>query len=257
MDQYRLYQGPIVRVSGRNTASAVTLENVSELSSLITYADLGAAAKVQISSSSANDASAGTGARTVCLCGLDTNYVSQIEEINLNGQTQVESTKTFLRIFGAQIRKAGSGYVNVGDIYVIKTGTGGTVSGGVPGTLTSAWVKIPAGLGNATSGMFTVPAGKRYQLKSVIASARGQSSDVFLFSHDTQNTNSNALHLELSHTINTSIAQLSIPKFNDETLVYPIIFDEKTDIYLRCLSATANATVAMAVLLEQFYGSGR
>lgn len=257
MDQKRCYQTDIVRLSGRNGATSTTLENVSELSNLINYASLGAAAALQISSSDATDTSAGVGARTLEIIGLDSSYNIQTETITMNGQTQVSSSKSFLRVFAAEVKTVGTSYTNVGDIYVIKTGTGGTVAGGVPGTLTSAWVKIPIGTGFGTSGMFTVPLGKKYQLRSFIASARGQPSEVYLISHNPTNTTDSALHYDVSHIVGTTILQLTVPPFQSETSIYPIAYEEKTDIYLRSLSSSANGIVSAAVILEQFYGTGR
>lgn len=251
MDQCKLYEGPVVRFSGRNGATTTTFENVAELSTLITYQAVNAtAAKVQLSSSSAADAAAGTGARTVCIFGLDANYDIQNETIALNGQTQVESVLSYLRVFGVQVQTAGSGYTNAGDIYCVKTGTGGTITAGVPGTLTSAWVKIPVGYGNGTSGIFTVPRGKKYQLRSLIASARGQASEVSIWTHDVGV--GKALHLEISHIVGTTVEQFMVPPLHDPTLVYPITFNEKTDIYLRCLSAAANGIVSATAVLEQY-----
>jgi len=63
------------------------------------YAYPAAAAIMYVSSSSANDTSAGTGARTVLVSGLDANYNEVEETVTLNGQTQVATTTEFLRVF--------------------------------------------------------------------------------------------------------------------------------------------------------------
>ena len=250
------YNGPIVRFSGYNPATNTTEENVSELSSLITYASLGAAAKLQVSSSAAADDGdpAGTGAQTIEIVGLDSAYALQTETVTLNGQTQVETTKSFLRVFHVTVLTAGSGYTNAGDLYIIKTGTGGTVTAGVPGTLTSAWVKVPVGQGYGTSGIFTVPAGKKYQLRSIIASGYKQASEVRLYTHNPTRTVENALKCVLTYGVSTGMVQLNVPPMLDPTALYLAKFSEKTDLYLRCLSATADGVVSAIAILEEYFG---
>lgn len=251
-----IYDGPLVRLSGRNPATATTLENINELSNLVLYSALGDAHKLQVSSSSANDDGdpAGTGAQKLKIIGLDANYDILEEEITLDGQTQVETTSSFLRVFMAYVSYAGSVQSNVGDIYVIKTGTGGTVTAGVPGTLTSGWVKILAGFGQGTSGVFTVPRGKMFELRTLIVSARGQPSEVFLCSHNPV-ADENAFRVGPSFVVDSSIAQLMVPSKRDGTLIFPAKFPEKTDIYLRCLSASANGIVTATAIFEQYRGT--
>lgn len=83
---------------------------------------------VKVSSSSANDTSAGTGLQTVTVYGLDANWNDQSETITLNGQTSVNTTGSYIRVFRAVGEAAGSGGVNAGTIWV----GDGTVTSGVP-----------------------------------------------------------------------------------------------------------------------------
>ena len=118
------------------------------------YSYPAAAAVMYVSSSSANDASAGTGARTVTFYGLDANYEEINETITLNGQTQVATTKSFLRVFRGFVATVGSGGTNAGDIYIGTTGA----SAGVPtGTF---YAKITAGEAQTLMAVYTVPAGQ-------------------------------------------------------------------------------------------------
>lgn len=111
-----------------------------------------AATQVKVSSASANDAAAGTGARTVVVAGLDANYNEIQETVTLNGQTEVLTTNLFIRVFRAFVVTAGSGGTAAGVIYV---GTG-TVTAGVPATVLAA---IPLGANQSQMAMWTVPAG--------------------------------------------------------------------------------------------------
>lgn len=76
-----------------------------------------AAATLGVASTSVNDTSAGTGARTVLIDGLDSNYDRMTEVITLNGQTKVTTTKSFLRINDATVLTVGSLGWNEGTIY--------------------------------------------------------------------------------------------------------------------------------------------
>jgi hypothetical protein len=105
-----------------------------------------------ISSSSADDTSAGTGARTVYILGINSTggYVS--ETVTLNGQTAVNTVNQYDAIETMSVVSVGSGGVNAGIIYA---GTG-TVTAGVPAVPYSA-----IGIGDNLSlvGHWTCPAG--------------------------------------------------------------------------------------------------
>lgn len=111
-----------------------------------------AALQMKVSSSSANDTSNGTGARTVFLEGLDASYEEISETITLNGQTEVLTTQSFLHINNAYVATAGSGLSAAGDIYF---GTG-TVTAGVPATV---YDLIKFDYNQRITGSYTIPAG--------------------------------------------------------------------------------------------------
>lgn len=105
-----------------------------------------------ISSSSASDTSAGTGARTVYILGINGTggYVS--ETVTLNGQTAVNTVHEYDAIETMSVASVGSDGINAGIIYA---GTG-TVTTGVPAVPYSA-----IGVGDNTSlvGHWTCPTG--------------------------------------------------------------------------------------------------
>jgi hypothetical protein len=110
------------------------------------------ASVLSISSSSANDTSAGTGARTVYVEGLDGDYNVVSETVILNGQTAVSTVEEYLYVNAFYVITAGSGGQNAGNI---NAGTG-TVTAGVPAVLYDI---IAAGYNNRTTGHYCVPAG--------------------------------------------------------------------------------------------------
>lgn len=110
---------------------------------------------LNVVSGSANDTSAGTGARTIRVEGLDANGSWAEENITLNGTTPVVTTSTWLRVIRAYIVTAGSGATNAGAI-TIKHNT----------TTANVFSVIKAGRGQAANAVFTVPTGKTARLTS-------------------------------------------------------------------------------------------
>lgn len=132
--------------------------------------------KLDITSSSADDAAAGTGARTVKVYGLSANGKQLVETVTLNGQTAVTTAGSFWRVFGIMVATTGTGRKNAGDIYAVKTTTS-TWSSGVPATLTSAACKILVGENFGTSGMFNAGLGY-YSLSQIYVGARAQAGRI-------------------------------------------------------------------------------
>lgn len=129
---------------------------------------------MSVSSSSANDTSAGTGARTVQIYGLDANYNEQTETISLNGLTGVNTTKSYLRIYRMIVRTAGTTENNDGNIYI---GTG-TITDGKPATV---YGLIDIGYNQTLMAIYTVPAGKTgYLFRITMSSFSSQDSEVRL-----------------------------------------------------------------------------
>lgn len=135
---------------GNNSDINGSLETIWSHGGLYSY--LAAASVLKVSSSSTNDASAGTGARTVTISGLDASYNEISETVSLNGQTEVLTTQSFLRVFRAFVVAAGSGGTADGTIYM---GTG-TVTAGVPANI---YAEIPLGANQTQMALWTVPAG--------------------------------------------------------------------------------------------------
>lgn len=109
---------------------------------------------MKVSSSSASDTSAGTGARTVFIKGINAGGEEASETVTLNGQTSVNTTKTYTFIQQVTVLTVGSGGVNAGNIYV---GTG-VVTAGVPAVIHGF-----AGIGenNSLTGAWVCPTGHK------------------------------------------------------------------------------------------------
>lgn len=126
------------------------------------------ASVLKVSSSSADDASAGTGARTVAIVGVDGDYNVVSETVTLNGQTAVNTTNSYLYVNEFYVTSVGSGGANAGNI---NAGTG-TVTAGVPAVLYDI---IATGFNNRTTAHYCVPAGYTGYMMQGLFSA-GQAS---------------------------------------------------------------------------------
>ncbi len=222
-----------VTVFGFNPDVDATQVSVWPLPSLITFPS--SAIQMTVSSTSANDTSAGTGARTVVVQGLDANYNEVSETVTMNGQTAVTMTTAMLRINYAYVATAGSGNSAAGDIYI---GTG-TVTSGVPAT---PYDIIKLDYNNTTTGSYTVPAGYTAYLSQGLFSTgqAGGSNQVQgrLLSRGVDNIRRTAAIT----TINNGVANY--------VFEYPLAIPEKTTLEATAIgSSNNNACSSMFILL--------
>lgn len=112
------------------------------------WVPLTSAEPLELVSDSANDSSGGTGAQAVYILGLDAEFNSISEVIELNGLTPVTTTKSFLRIQICAVDRVGTtnGF-NIGTIV------------GTSSITANPEINILPGFGQCYSGHFTVPAG--------------------------------------------------------------------------------------------------
>ena len=118
---------------------------------------LQAAIKLEVLSADATDSAAGAGARTIFLIGLDANFNQITESVTLNGVTPVATVQSFLRLNRAWVATAGTwGGANAGLITIRGISAGATQG------------LIPIQAGRLAKSQFTVPAGKKFLMQSVI-----------------------------------------------------------------------------------------
>lgn len=137
---------------------------------------------LKISSTSADDTSNGTGARTVFIAGVDGDFNEVSETVILAGQTEVNTINLYLYVNTFYVATVGSGGANAG---TINAGTG-TVTAGVPAVL---YDLIATGYNQRTTGHYCVPAGfTGYMVKGVITAGQATGSTsvtTFLKQHGT------------------------------------------------------------------------
>ncbi len=183
---------------------------------------------MQVSSSDADDRAAGTGARTIVIQGLDANYNEISETVTLNGQTQVPTTKSYLRINYAYVASAGSSNGAEGDIYM---GVGAATAG-VPVT---TYQIIKFDYNTSVTGHYTIPAGYTGYMDagSINVGQTGVSNPVIC---RLVLTGINKIRLSVAIvTINIGTAQYDFK--------FPLVIPEKTDIEAAAKGAAANNEV--------------
>lgn len=104
----------IVHVHGDNPAMGTTRDDFWNVATSMVYLSVGET--MNIVSDSANDAAAGTGARTVEVSGLDNDYEPISETITMNGLTDVLTSLSYLRVLDIHTTTVGSTNSNQGII---------------------------------------------------------------------------------------------------------------------------------------------
>jgi hypothetical protein len=208
---------------GSNPVVDAALETVWSQGGIYVYPS--AASVMKVSSSSNNDTALGTGARTVTVSGLDANYNELSEVVTLNGQTEVLTTNSFIRVFRSFVNTAGSGDTAAGDIYV---GVG-VVTAGVPATV---YAKIPLGANQTLMTVWTVPAGYTAYIDAGTFSAAGA---------NTNHSVKGQLCFRPFGGVMRVGAELSLANgFAQFDFEYPISFPEKTDIESRAIALSGS-----------------
>jgi len=222
-----------ITVFGFNSDVDTAVETVWPQGGILTFP--ATALQLSVSSSNAADTSAGTGARTVYLEGLDANHNVISETVTLNGQTAVTTTRSYLHINNCYVQTAGSGNAAAGTIYF---GTG-TVTAGVPATIYDV---IAFDYNARVTGSYTVPAGyTAYVSQGLFSSGQVSGSNAVTGRLMTRGTNGIRLTAAVV-TVNNGIA--------DYAFEYPLVVPEKTTIEAQAVGDAANnACSSMFIIL--------
>ena len=195
-----------------------------------TYAYPASATVMKISSSSADDASGGTGARSIAIFGLDADYNEISESVLLDGQTAVNTGNSYLRISRMYVTTAGSGATAAGTIYA---GTG-TVTSGVPATV---YGMITLTANQTQMAFWTVPAGYTLYLMGVFFTSANSTANA--------STNFQLIQRPLGGVFRI---QSSARTAGNGDFVFdlhtPLAFTEKTDIEIRAIASAGTSNVS-------------
>jgi hypothetical protein len=198
------------------------IETIWDGSAIYTY--LTSASSVYITSSDGNDATAGTGARTVEVQGLDQDYNLATETINVDDSA---SQTTFIRVFRAIVKATGSGGQAAGVISIRSAASGS-------GTLLAQIQKVGTGggasLGQTFMAMYTVPAGKTAYLTQWTVGAGGQNADTTCFF---------AARPFNDGAFNSKDIIISAGQQFSKNYKIPLQFTEKTDLEIRGFTSSS------------------
>ena len=223
---------------GYNANIAETNETVWTQGGLYVYP--ASASTMYISSSSTADTSAGTGARTATVFGLDANFDEISETVSLNGQTgvQLNGALNWYRVNRIVVNTAGSGGANAGVLYV---GTEATPLGGVP---TNKYAAVAIGDNQTLMCVWTVPRGYTAYLHQKDVSASSSAGKFAIF---TLMARPDGGVFNVKDRVVLANNSTSIPYWN------PIPFYEKTDVEVRAEADSAGGIITASATLDITY----
>ena len=223
---------------GYNAVVGNSIETIWSQGGLYAYPP--SASVMTVSSSNTNDTSAGTGARTVEVFGLDADYNEINEVVTLNGQTPVNTTKSYLRINRGIVRSAGSGEQNAGILYA---GTG-TVTLGVPANI---YLTIDGQGDNQTlMCLWTVPANyTAFLVKMSLSTGTSTNTPAILNASLVVRPYGEVFQAKERFTLTDGV--------HDQLYVYPTPFTEKSDIEMRAFSSSGSVDFNVSSSLEFVY----
>jgi len=165
---------------------------------------------------------------TVEIQGLDSNYDIATETLIIGGSA---GTKSFIRVFRAVMKTATTGNANVGTVSVIVS------------TVTVA--KITAGYGQTLMSVYTIPRNKRgYIVQLDVGSSKDLENEVRIIAKEITNGN----------VWNTKEFITTRGGFIQKNYIYPLKFDEKTDIEIVAKSsATSSISAGFELFLEDYH----
>lgn len=181
----------------------------------------GSAEKLSIFSSDASDTSAGLGARTIRIFGLNNDYYPQTEDISLNGTSPVTSSLFYRRMHRAYALTSGNNDTNIGSI-TIRHNT----------TTANVFAILPSGSGQTEVAAYTIPRGYTGYLKSYHASlldTNDNSATLVLWTRPS----GSAVRIRQYFSINRS-ARAYV------TIYGGIELEEMTDLKIRCIEVANN-----------------
>jgi hypothetical protein len=198
------------------------------------------ASTMYISSSSAADTAAGTGARTATVYGLDADFEQINVTVSLNGQTgvQLNGALNWYRVNRIVVNTAGSGGANAGVLYV---GTEATPSGGVP---TNKYATVAIGDNQTLMCLWTVPVGYTAYLHQKDVSASSSAGKFAIF---TLVSRPNGGVFNVRDRVTLANNSTSIPYWN------PIVLTEKTDVEVRAIADSVGGTITASATLDITY----
>jgi hypothetical protein len=213
---------------GDYASVGTSLTDIWSTGGVLTYPT--SAESLEILSSSANDTSAGSGARIVEVQGLDANWDLQTENVTMNGTSAVSLSNTFIRVF--RIRVVSRGTYNAGNAGTITL----RVSGGGATRGTIQFNATFGGLGTSQMSHYTVPNGKQALLTRLRATVEAAKP---VNVYGLIRTNADDVSAPFLGNRFPPIILRSIQGNIIEEIDYPFLLPGKTDIKAQAFATSA------------------
>lgn len=180
-----------------------------------------------IVSTDANDTLAGTGAQTVEVKGLDTDWEPQSETVNMAGAVDSPTLKSYLHVYQLTAKTFGSGAVNAGTI---------TATAQTDATVTA---QMTIGLNYSQSAIFPVRAGYTAHVLHLFFSRLRLLATVNLDVRLLAQPDGGGFEVRWTGGITNASSSGLQQEFKP-----PLVFPEKTIIKLDAISSAASADVS-------------
>ena len=188
--------------------------------------------QLELASASANDAAAGTGARTVRLDCLSSQYVEYSEFVTMNGTTAVPTVRTdILRVNGATVMSAGSLGRNDGAITIRDVG------GGTARATISTFVEGLSSPGQSflDQMLYTVPVGYTLLVYSVDVSINRAGANRWLTARIYARSSSGVIRTPKAFSLSSDQGYTLVGRM-------PVPVPEKTDWWVRVINTSGTNT---------------
>jgi len=184
-----------------------------------------AAGQPTVVSSSANDAAAGTGARTIAITYLDNLYAEKTETVTINGT--------------GDVTMVADNVLRINNINVLTVGSGGVTAGNISVKIGSDTIGyIAAGNNCIRQGVYTVPAGRRLFIDTFNTSVTHSASNKRAII---------GLRRRVGGLFNSLWEIALTDGFASERLVYPLVMEEKQYFFL---SGSSDGTAIVHFFVE-------
>ena len=237
-----------------NVTGHTTIEKFGEVSSVSTSSDPAdvwdggdvSGAELYTFSTTADidslSSSDDTDSQDILIQGLDTDWNEVNQTVTLNGQTPVSLSTNLIRVF----RMVNMGSTDIAGV-VYNFVSGGTVTAGVPQTVTDIRAIINNGNNQTLMCIYSVPSGKTgYFWGGYVSVSRGPSSSTFA------DFTWRARLFGGVFAVKSRIATMSNGRSSwDYTYKVPLALPEKTDVLIRVeqVGATLGASGGFTVVL--------
>lgn len=202
------------------------------------------AAQLNVASSSANDTAAGTGARSLFIRGLNANWDTVEEVVDLNGQTIVQTANAYIRVNRISVRSVGSGGVAAGNVSIFS----GAATSGVPDDASQIWRQIPANRNVCQCAFYSVPRNHEAFIYSVFAMIRRGTSGSAWADIELQVRDNASINALLTANAFEEIRDVEVNDLNPAQISngFPNKIPEYADFKVRGLVGSANNLIITA-----------